>query len=295
MTSPDRGARAADDRAVVRVACASVGVACLLIALKAWALHATGALSVGASLADSAVDLVASATILIAVIYARKPADDDHRFGHGSAEDIAAIAQAALVLVAAALIAVGAVQRLAGGAAIERELAGIAVMAVSAAVTLGLILWQSRVARQTGSPAVAADRLHYLADLVPNLGALAALAAARWFSVQWLDIVVALAAAAILVSGSLRIFARAFDALMDREADPAVERIVREAAAGVVGIEGVHDIRSRRTGRRVFIQLHAEIAGGRTLAEAHELGECLREAVIAGMPGAEVLIHKDPV
>lgn len=274
---------------------ASVGVALVLIGLKAWALAATGSLAVGASLADSLLDLVASAAGLAAIWYASRPADEDHRFGHSSAEDLAALVQAVLVLAAAGMIALKGAERLMAPAPLAREEAGMAVMAVSVLLTGALVLWQGHVARRTGSPVVAADRMHYIADLLPNLGAFAALGAARFLGVLWLDVAVAFVAAAVLAWGSLRILRRAFDALMDREAEPGLVARVEEVARGVEGIRGVHDIRSRRAGRQVFIQIHAEIDGALTLRAAHATGERLRRAVCGAFPGAEVIIHKDPV
>jgi ferrous-iron efflux pump FieF len=200
---------------------ASVTVALLLVGLKVWAVAATGALSVAASLADSVLDLMASAVGLAGIAYAARPPDDDHSFGHTSVEDLVALGQALLVAASAVAIGWSAIRRLGDPPALAAEGAGLAVMALSVAITAGLVVWQGRVARRTGSRIVAADRMHYLSDLLPALGAMAALVAARR-GLLWLDPVIALAACAALMFGARRIGMRAWNALMDRAADPEI-------------------------------------------------------------------------
>jgi ferrous-iron efflux pump FieF len=201
---------------------ASVAVASVLVALKLWALGTTGALSVAASLADSAMDLMVSLGALAAIIYAAKPADEDHAFGHTSAEDLAALGQSVFILISAAIIAWAAAARLfsAEPVVLRSEGQGMAVMGISILLTLGLVLWQRRVAARTGSRVVRADSLHYLGDLLPNIGAIVSLWASPGFGLTQIDSVVALGAAAMLAIGAVRIGKGAFDALMDRRADP---------------------------------------------------------------------------
>ena len=274
---------------------ASVAVALVLVAIKLWALAATGALSVAASLADSALDLAMSLGAMAAVIYAARPPDNDHAFGHSSVEDLTALGQAAFILLAAVAIGGGAVLRLAGGRAepLAAEFPGMVAMAVSAVLTFGLVAWQGRVARVTGNRVIAADRLHYIGDLLPTLGALAALfASARWGLWQ-VDSVVALVAALVMIVGAGRIGRGAWDALMDRSADPAIEASIARMAEGWPGVRGWHDLRTRTSGSRLFVHLHIELDGDQTLAEAHEIGAALRREIMAAYPQADVIIHKD--
>lgn len=276
---------------------ASVAVAVTLVGLKLWALGTTAALSVAASLADSALDMMMSGAGLAAILYAARPADEDHAFGHTSVEDLAALGQSAFILVSAGVIAWAASTRLLSEThpALAAEGHGIGVMAVSIALTLALVLWQRRVARTTGSRVVAADSLHYMADLLPSLGAIAALWASARFGLHQIDSVVALAAALMLAIGALRIGRGAWDALMDRSADPAmidgISRIVRDFP----GVHGFHDLKTRTAGSRVFVNLHIELDGSQTLDEAHAIGAALRRAILREYPQADVMIHKDPV
>ena len=276
---------------------ASVGVALTLVALKLWALGETAALSVAASLADSAMDLMVSAGGLAAIAYAAKPADEDHAFGHSSAEDLAALGQSAFILVSASVIAWAAARRLLADTPpdLAAETQGIAVMGVSILLTAGLVLWQRRVAARTGSRVVRADSLHYLGDLIPNIGAIVSLWASAQFGLGQIDSVVALGAAAMLAIGAIRIGKGATDALMDRRADPTLISRIEAIAGDWPGVEGFHDLKTRTAGSRVFVNLHIELDGQQSLEEAHAIGAALRRAIVNAVPAADVIIHKDPV
>lgn len=273
----------------------SVLVASVLVGLKLWALGETGALSVAASLADSAMDLMISLGAMAAMIYAARPPDEDHAFGHSSAEDLAALAQSLFVLVSAGVIAVASVRRLLNPQpeTLMSEGLGISAMVVSVAVTLGLVLWQGHVARRTGSRLVAADRLHYIGDLMPGIGAILSLWASRRFGLVSVDSVVALAAAAVMLVGAIRIGKGAFDALMDRRADPAVIAGIAGIARNWPGVYGFHDLKTRTAGSVTFVNLHIELDGDQTLREAHDIGAALRRAILNAYPQADVIIHKD--
>ena len=289
------GGRGAPMRLNLSAGLASVLVAGVLVALKLWALGETGALSVAASLADSAMDLMVSLGAMGALIYAARPADADHAFGHTSAEDLAALGQAVFILISAGVIGAGAVLRLWAPAKVElaAQGTGMAVMAASIVLTLALVVWQGRVARRTGSRVVAADRLHYLGDLLPNVGAIASLWASAAFGLGSIDSGVALAAAGLLSLGAVRIGKGAFDALMDRQAAPAVIAGIAAIAGNWPGVFGFHDLKTRTAGSRVFVNIHIELDGGQSLHAAHEIGAALRRAILAAYPQADVIVHKD--
>jgi ferrous-iron efflux pump FieF len=284
-----------DNRMNISAGAASLAVAVVLVGLKLWALAATGALSVAASLADSALDLIMSLGALAAIIYAAKPADDDHAFGHASAEDLAALGQALFIVVSGVVVGVAAVWRLVAGqpAPLTGEGVGIAVMVLSILLTAGLVWWQGRVARATGSRVVTADRLHYLGDLIPSVGAIVALVASAAFGLTLVDAVVALAASAILILGGVRVGRGAWDALMDRTADPRVVAGIAALARDWPGVRGFHDLKTRTSGSRVFVNLHIELDGDLPLRQAHDIGAGLRRAILAAYPQADVIIHKD--
>ncbi len=274
---------------------ASVLVALTLVSIKVWALAQTSSLSVAASLVDSAMDLMVSLGAMAAMFYAAKPADEDHAFGHSSAEDLAALGQSLFILISAAVIAWAGVNRLLspGTVTLASETDGILALALSMGLTAALVVWQGYVARKTKSKIVAADRLHYLADLIPGIGAIISLWASHEFGLMSLDSVVALGAAAMLVVGSVKIGKSAWDALMDRRADPEIIAGVERIAGSWPGVHGFHDIKTRTAGSRVFIQIHIELDGNQPLRQAHDIGAALRRAILAEYPQAEVIIHKD--
>lgn len=286
-----------DHRLNLTAGLASLTVALALVLLKLWALVETGSLSVAASLADSALDLIVSAGGLFAIIYAARPADEDHAFGHSSVEDLAALAQSAFILVSAGLIAWNGALRLFGPAeaAIGGQRAGIAMMVASILLTLSLVAWQRHVARRTGSKVVAADSLHYVGDLIPAIGAIASLWISARFGLNQVDSIVAIVAAVVMATGALRIGRDAWDALMDRQASPEIIAGIRAIAEGHPGVHGFHDLQTRTSGSRVFVNLHIELDGEQSLRQAHAIGAGLRRAIIAAYPQADVIIHKDPL
>ena len=275
----------------------SVCVALVLVLAKIWALYQTGSLAIAATLADSAMDLMMSLGGLAAIAYAAKPADDDHQFGHTSVEDLAALAQSIVILTSAGVIGITAITRLLNPSQTlpDHETQGIVVMFFSIGVTLGLVLWQRHVAARTGNRVVAADSLHYIGDLIPNIGAIIALWASAQFGWGQVDSIVALIAAAILATGALRIGKGAWDALMDRQADPNMIQGIADIANGFPGVLGHHDLKTRVAGSQVFVNLHIELDGSQSLDHAHSIGAALRRAIVDAYPQADVLIHKDPV
>jgi ferrous-iron efflux pump FieF len=274
---------------------ASVAVALILVALKLWAFGMTASLSVAASLVDSGLDLMMSLAGLMAILYAARPADEDHAFGHSSAEDLAALAQSIFILISAVVIGWTAVDRLSSGAppTLAAQGPGIAVMLISIALTFALVLWQRRVASRTGSRVVAADSLHYMSDLIPNIGAIAALWMSHRFGTGTIDSVVALAAAAFLMFSALSIGKGAWDALMDRRADPLLIDGIAHIAETWPGVRGYHDLKTRTAGSVVFVNIHIELDGDQSLREAHAIGAGLRRKIIETYPQCDVIVHKD--
>lgn len=282
-------------RLAISAGLASLSVAAVLVALKLWAFSETGALSIAASLTDSALDLMMSLGAAAAILYAARPPDEDHAFGHNSVEDLTALGQAFFILTSAAVIAWAAIWRLTSPAAgqLTAEGRGLIVMVVSIILTLALVSWQGYVARRSGSKVVAADRLHYIGDLLPSLGAIGALWASGRYGLAAVDSVVALGAAGVLVFGALRIGKSAWDALMDRRADPAILADIAAMTRTWPGVRGFHDLKSRMAGSRVFISLHIELDGDQSLRAAHDIGASLRRAILAAYPQADVILHKD--
>ena len=278
----------------VRATYASLAAAGLLIAAKFAAWLGTGSVALLSSLVDSLVDAAASAVTFIAVRQAVIPADREHRFGHGKAEPLAALGQSAFLLGSAVLLIAEAVRRLLSPEPIENTEAGIVVMVFSMAVTIGLVAYQRHVVRLTGSLAINADELHYRGDVLLNLGVIATLAVASFWSVPVLDPVFGAAVGLYVVYSASRIARLALVQLMDRELPDAERARVRAIAESHPEVIAVHDIRTRVAGPTAFIQLHIEMDGGMSLLRAHEVSDSVEHQLRAAFPHAQIIIHEDP-
>jgi ferrous-iron efflux pump FieF len=274
---------------------ASVAVAMALVLMKLWAFSETGALSIAASLADSAMDMMVSGLGLFAIFYAARPADDDHAFGHSSVEDLISLAQALFIALSASAIGLAAIKRLLtpSAPALQAHQSGITVMIASIMLTGALVAWQRHVAKRTRNKVIAADSLHYVGDLMPALGAILALGLSARFDITWVDSVIALIGVAVMLGGAMKIGIASWHALMDRQADTEIIRGIETIALNWPGVHGFHDLKTRTAGSKVFVHLHIELDGDQTLREAHEIGAALKAAIRLAYPQTDVIIHKD--
>ena len=276
-----------------RAAIASVAVSAFLVAIKAGAYFASHSVAMLASMADSALDLMASLLNMLAIRHALTPADAEHRFGHGKAEPLAGLAQGAFIAASALFLIIEAVQRIANPAPIDNSVPALAVMVVSIAVTFGLIAYQRRVVKQTGSIAVEADSGHYASDLLSNLGVIAALILSAWFGWTLADPILALVVAGILVWTAIGVGRRSLDQLMDRELPDEDRMRIRAIAESQPGVIDAHDLKTREAGLSTFIQLHLRLKSDMTLAEAHKVSDSVERAIAEAYPSAQIIIHQD--
>jgi ferrous-iron efflux pump FieF len=273
---------------------ASVIVALSLVVVKAFAWMATDSVALLSSLVDSALDVAASLVNLLAVRHALTPADREHRFGHGKAEALAGLGQSTFIAGSALFLVVESVRRLMAPTPVEQGVIGLAVMAFSIVVTLGLVMFQRRVIARTKSVAISADSLHFASDLMVNAGVIVALVLATWFGLELADPVIALAIAAYILWGAWEVASGSYDILMDRELADDERKRVREIVLEHPDVLAMHDLRTRTSGSMSFIQLHLELDGDMSLRRAHEIADEVEARLRAAFPGAEVLIHQDP-
>jgi ferrous-iron efflux pump FieF len=273
---------------------ASIAMALFLAVLKGWAAWRTGSTAMLGSLADTALDLVASVATLVGVWVAAQPADESHRFGHGKAEALAAMFQVILIVFSAGAIGVRAITRLLEGGGVEAAGEGIVVSAIAIAATLALLAWQRHVIGRTGSLAIRTDNLHYRSDLALNLAVIAALALDQYFGFPQADPLFGLAIAGWLLWGAWRASREAVDNLMDREWPEEKRLRFIERAAGHPELSKLHDLRTRTSGHRDFAQFHVNLPARMTIYQAHEIIERVEEDLCRAFPGLELLIHIDP-
>tara|TARA_R110000772_G_scaffold41808_1_gene97474 strand:- start:53435 stop:54409 length:975 start_codon:yes stop_codon:yes gene_type:complete len=273
---------------------ASVGAALILIGVKFAAWTLTESVSLLSTLIDSMLDAMASIINLIAVHHALQPADREHRFGHGKAEPLAGLAQAAFICGSAAFLLLEAGERLIHPKAITNTDVGYAVMVFSIVVTVALVLFQRYVVRRSGSVAISADSLHYQTDVMINASVIVSLYIASEFGIGIADPLFAVAIAAYIVIGALKIGKQALDILMDKELADEERARIREIVTRHADVHGMHDLRTRSSGAQVFIQMHVEMAPDMTLLEAHEVTDAVTADLLAVYPNAEIIIHEDP-
>ena len=272
---------------------ASLAVAFILVFAKAIAWVVTDSVSLLATLIDSILDATASLVNLLAVRHAITPADREHRFGHGKAEALAGLGQAAFVAGSAGFLLLVSGRRLLHQEPLEAYGAGVAVMLLSIAATLVLTAFQRHVIRKTDSTAIKADALHYRADLFVNGSVILALLLSTrgWTSV---DPLFAIAIALYIVYSAWAIVRQSLDDLMDRELPTAEREAIKHIAVAHPDVRGLHDLRSRRSGIATFLQLHLEVDDDLTLMQAHDISDEVEKKLQQSYPSAEIIIHIDP-
>jgi ferrous-iron efflux pump FieF len=276
-------------------ALASVVTALFLLLIKAYAAQRTGSVAMLGSLADTGLDLIASLVTLYGVRVAAAPADRDHRFGHGKAEALAALFQVALIAVSAFAIFWRAVERLVDGKATAGAEYGILVSLVAIAATLALLVYQRRVIARTGSVAIEADHVHYQSDLLLNGAVILALVLDQYAGLAGADPLFGIAIALWLAWGAWRASTRAIDQLMDKEWPEEKRRRFVEVAARHPELRGLHDLRTRTSGSRDFVQFHVWMDPAMSVAAAHQVLDEVEAKLEREFPGCEILIHIDPV
>ncbi|HYE66798.1 MAG TPA: cation diffusion facilitator family transporter [Pyrinomonadaceae bacterium] len=274
----------------------SVMAAAFLIILKTITGFLTGSISVWASLLDSVMDILASTINFLAVRAAARPADEDHAYGHGKAESLAGLFQAAVIAGSGIYLISEAIRRLFEPRPISSQWIGVTTMLIATLVSLALVSRLKRVARATESPALHADATHYVTDIYTNLGALIALLVTALTDWQRADPLISIIIAGYILWSGVSVAREAVDILMDRrlpvDVDEQIANIVlRYRSEGVLGF---HDLRTRRSGSQKFIDLHLEIDRDMRLAEAHELTVRVLRDIETEIPRAHVQIHTDP-
>jgi len=274
---------------------ASVGTAIILMIAKVIAWFVTDSVSILATLLDSSLDVLASGLNLVAVRHALSPPDAEHRFGHGKAEALSGVGQAMFIAGSAGFLLLQAIGRIINPQAVTSGFGlGVGVMVFSMVATLLLLIFQNYVIKKTGSTAIKADALHYRTDLLVNGSVIIALFL-TFYGWGYFDAIFGIGIALYILSSAWQILREAIDLLMDHEID-------KEERAKIIAIVtnhpkalGYHDMRTRRSGTRIFVQLHLELDATLILAEAHAIADKIERDIAALFDDAEVIIHEDPV
>ncbi|WP_318358478.1 CDF family cation-efflux transporter FieF [Enterobacter sp.] len=280
-------------RLVSRAAIAATVMASSLLVIKIIAWWYTGSVSILAALVDSLVDIAASLTNLLVVRYSLQPADDEHTFGHGKAESLAALAQSMFISGSALFLFLTGFQHLARPEPMTAPGIGVVVTVIALLCTVILVTFQRWVVRKTHSQAVRADMLHYQSDVMMN-GAILIALGLSWYGWHRADALFALGIGVYILYSALRMGYEAVQSLLDR-ALPDSERLeIFEIVTRWPGVSGAHDLRTRQSGPTRFIQIHLEMDDNLPLVQAHLVAEQVEQAILQRFPGSDVIIHQDP-
>jgi len=276
----------------------TVQVALGLVVLKVAAFLATGSSGVLGSALDSILDVIASLMVLWAVSIAAQPADADHPWGHGKAEALASLMQSGLILVSGIGLGVHTVNRyFSPNQSLAMEEVGIAVMVVSTLATLWLVRRLRKTAAESGSPALHADSAHYASDVLTNIAVIAGLGLSKFLAdAIWPDLLVGMAIALLILNTARGVFQDSVGMLMDRGLKAGEEAAILKAVMTFSPqVMGFHDLRTRRSGAEVFLELHLDLHQEMGFVEAHDLSEEVGKAIEAVVPRCEVTVHADPL
>ena len=273
---------------------ASIVVALALVGVKLWAWLTTGSISLLSSAADALVDVVASVVTFTGVKYASQPVDHDHRYGHGKGEAVAALVQA--ILLAGAAIGLGAesVMRLITPAPLEQLGFGIYVVIGSTCAAAALVAMQTYVVNRTQSTAIAADRAHYMTDIAVNIAVLIALALDHLFGWVRADSAGALLISCYMLWNARSMADDSLSQLLDSELTDDEREKIRATVLSCDKVQGMHDLRTRYGGDRVFVDFHVEVDGAMSVTEGHTICDVVELAVADLFPAADVTAHLEP-
>ncbi len=273
---------------------ASITMAAMLMVIKSWAAWSTGSTAMMGSLADTGLDLISSLATLAGVWVAGQPADGNHRFGHGKAEALSAMFQAVLIAFSALGLGVHAVAQFFTHDRTQAADTGIFVSGIAIGATLVLLLWQRHVIHKTGSIAIATDHVHYQADLLVNIAVILALMLDQFAGIAHADPLFGLGIAGWLGWGAWQASQQAIIQLMDREWPDEKKTHFLEVLGRHPELRGVHDLRTRTSGNRDFVQFHVWVDGNMSVRHAHRVMDELEAKIAEEFPEVEVLIHPDP-
>jgi ferrous-iron efflux pump FieF len=274
---------------------ASFAMALCLVGIKVVAWVLTGSMALLAAAVDGVLDVCTSAVTFVGVRYAERPEDHNHRYGHGKGETLAGFMQAILLGGAGLTLAIQASEKLFHPAPLQAVAAGLIMTAGSLVAVSGLVTLQTWVIRRTGSTAISADRQHYIADIVVNVGVLVSLSTTRLTGWERVDPVIGLGLSIYMMWSAWEMIRHVMHSLLDEELPIAERSLIEQAVRKCEGVCDLHDLRTRIAGEKKFIEFHLEVDGNISVRAGHDICELAAASVRALYDGnADVLVHAEP-
>ncbi len=273
---------------------ASIATVTVLILLKAVMFIFSGSTSILASLMDSLADATVSVMTFFAIRFSLKPADTNHRSGHGKIEGLAALFQSLLIAAAAVALLYEAIRRLWNPQPVEHHELGVAVMLISIVLSVALVRLQNQVLKEAPSLAVEADHAHYATDIIVNIGVIVVLFALMAGAPVWIDTLFGALMTLYLLWAAKGIASKGLDMLLDRELPDDIRQSIETRICAHPQVKGLHDLRTSQSGMRIFISFDIEVDGDMSLTAAHDISRTLEMELLHDYPHAEIMIHVDP-
>ncbi len=281
-------------RLVVMASLSSIMMALLLVMAKMLVWFFSNSITILASMTDSMIDLVPSVINYIAVRFAIKPPDEDHNYGHAKIEALAGLAQCAFISASAIFLLVSSINRYFNPVQLTNIDLGIYVTVLSLILTLFVVVFQTYVIKKTDSQIIAADRLHCQSDLYSNLAIIVSLLICS-SGYEIADVIFALLITVYIAHGVYGIGVRSLNVLLDKKISNHLINDITSIMLATPGVLGLHEMRTRRVGNYIYIQVHMCIDRNISLEEAHAIASTAQKAVLCKYSQADILIHMDPV
>lgn len=273
---------------------ASVIVAAVLIIMKLFGWWVTNSVSLQASLIDSLLDAIASFVNMIAIYHALKPADKRHSYGHGKIESLAALGQSIFIGASAIWLLYEAYERFEAHESIQQTQTGLLIMVAAVIISFLLVSFQKYVVQRTQSQAIAADMLHYKADLMVNIAVIISLLSAAFFEVDWLDAIFGILIGIYIFWTAWKIMVSAFNVLLDTELDEEDREKILKIISTHPEVIHVKNLRTRRSGLQQFFQLNLVMDPDISLRKADLAANEVEQQVLKAYPKSEVTIRFVP-
>jgi len=279
----------------LRTALLSVIISAVLICAKVIFGFFTNSISILASAVDSFLDLSASSVNYFSIRKAEKPADREHRFGHGKAEGLAGLFQSFFIGISSFYLIYVSIKRLLTGSTIESIDSGILIMVLSGMASFFLARHLKKIAEETDSIALSADSLHYRSDVYTSLSVILGLVVIRFTELVLLDSLISITIALYIIWSSVAVLKESVDILMDKELPKeTVEEVKVIILSHKPLVKSFHKMRTRRSGSKRFIEFHLVIDHTLSFVESHDLAEDIIKDIEDKVQNADVTVHVDP-
>ncbi len=257
----------------------SSSVATVLIIIKLAIGILSGSVSVLASAIDSVLDLIVSAFNLFAITKSEKPADDEFNYGRGKIEALAAVIEGTVITMSGLFILYEAIYKAIKNEPTKLLDTSIIVMSISIVLTIGLVLFLNFVAKKTNNLVIRSDALHYKTDIYSNGAILLALVLIHFTGIQIIDSIFGGAIAIYIIYSAYEIIKEGVLMLLDVALDQEIVEKIKDIIISTNGVTDYHFLKTRRSGKTNFVDVHIVMTPDISLLEAHRISDSIEDRI----------------